>query len=374
MPALAVAVDVRPSREAVREKVGEVRPGELVFHASVSNPTEQAVRFNAAQAAHPSLVLEVEGPTGTRVLLPPPSPPTEEEVGPGEPLAAGDRIPFEYRGFLDPYLGPGTFRVRYAGRVPALGGTPEDPLLSEWTEFELPTPLPWPPPRPLWERPFWWLREWWRRLLELILGRFRRCHRVWERQVDEACTQTITNAPPGSEAWNGTYGWRARFRLRIDEANCRARVEVRVRVTGTITAAQQSAWETAIQNAWSNVFKLCAAGSTCCANGYTIVADIQFVTSGEHQVVAAGAMTTNMGNWGASDTVDVRHEFGHMLGNLDEYFTVNGTDWGPGRQAGAPIMNNPANPPVARNYELIRTQAQAAMGTACATKAVGDPC
>ena len=37
-----------------------------------------------------------------------------------------------------------------------------------------------------------------------------------------------------------------------------------------------------------------------------------------------------------------------MLGALDEYFTVNGVDWGPGRQATGAIMNNPANPPVAR--------------------------
>ena len=372
MPALAVSLEVRPSREAARQKLGDVPPGDLVFHASISNPTDQPVRFNAAQAAHPSLVLEVEGPTKTRILLPPPSPPTEAELGAGEPLGPGETIPFEYRGFLDRDVGPGRFRVRYVGRVPALGGTPDDTLRSDWTEFELPKPIPWPPPRPWWE--FRWIWDWLRRLIELILGRFRKCHRVWDRQVDEAITQTISNAPAGSEAWNGTYGWRARFRLRIDEASCRVRIEVRVRVTGTMTAAQQSAWESAIQNAWSNLFKLCRAGTRCCAEGLTIVADIQFVTSGEHQVVAGGPTTTNMGNWGASDTIDVRHEFGHMLGNLDEYFTVNGTNWGLGRQPGAPIMNNPANPPVARNYELIRTQAQAAMGAACTTKAVGDHC
>ena len=61
--------------------------------------------------------------------------------------------------------------------------------------------------------------------------------------------------------------------------------------------------------------------------------------------------TTNMGNWGATDTVDVTHEFGHMLGALEEYFTVNGIAWGAARQASGAIMNNPANPPVARHYD-----------------------
>jgi hypothetical protein len=101
-------------------------------------------------------------------------------------------------------------------------------------------------------------------------------------------------------------------------------VTVRVRLTGTISSAQQSAWESAIESTWSNVFKL-SCGSSCCPNGFTIVADIRFVTSGEHQVVTAGASTVNVGLWGAAGIVDVRQEFGHMLGALDEYFTVNGT-------------------------------------------------
>ena len=287
-------------------------------------------------------------------------------------MLIGESVGITYRNFLDPALGPGRFRARYAGRAPELGGLPDDPLLSEWVEFELPRPRPLPHP---WGRlwPIRYLWDWLRRLIEIILGWFRKCRRVWEGEVDEAVTQTITNAPPGFEAWNGTYAWRARFRLRVDQSICRVRVTVRVRVTGTITAAQLAAWETAIETAWNNIFKLCCGGK-CCSNGYTIVTDIQFVTSGEHQVVAAGASTVNMGLWGATDTADVDHEFGHMLGAPDEYFTVNGTDWGPGRQAGAPIMNNPANPPVARNYDLIRTQAQALMGSTCTTRGVGDPC
>jgi hypothetical protein len=364
MPALTV--------ELVTRKPTVDRAEELAVEARFVNASGDTVRLNTAQAENPSLALEVQGPSEQPVLLPPPGPPSDRELGPGDPIDPGESIALDYRNFLDPMLGPGTFRVRYVGRVPELGGLPDDPLMSGWLEFELPRPPQLPKP---WGRlwPIRYLWDWLRRLIEIILGWFRKCRRVWEQEVDEQVTETISNAPPGQEAWNGTYAWRARFLLRIDQSTCRVRVTVRVRVTGTITAAQLSGWETAIQTAWSDIFKLCCGGK-CCAQGYRIVADIQFVTSGEHQVVMAGASTVNMGLWGASDTADVDHEFGHMLGAPDEYFTVNGTDWGPGRQPGAPIMNNPANPPVARNYELIRTRAQALMGGACTTKAVTDPC
>ena len=56
-----------------------------------------------------------------------------------------------------------------------------------------------------------------------------------------------------------------------------------------------------------------------------------------------------------------------MLGALDEYFTVNGVNWGPGRQAAGAIMNNPANPPVARNYDTIRQAAGALRGATYTT-------
>jgi hypothetical protein len=81
-----------------------------------------------------------------------------------------------------------------------------------------------------------------------------------------------------------------------------------------------------------------------------------------------------MGNWGASDTVDVSHEFGHMLGALDEYFTVNGVDWGAARQPTGAIMNNPANPPAARHYDTVRQTAEALRSTTYFTIAQSSSC
>src|SRR6266542_953875 len=67
---------------------------------------------------------------------------------------------------------------------------------------------------------------------------------------------------------------------------------------------------------------------------------------------------------GGGDTFDVSHEVGHILGRaLHEYFTVNGVDWGVGRKPTGAIMNNPANPPVARHYSTVR---QGALERGCA--------
>jgi hypothetical protein len=73
MPALEVALTLRRPRETVAAE-------ELIFEASVANSSDDPVRFNALQAAYPALVLEVEGPSGQRVLLPPPGSPSEEAI------------------------------------------------------------------------------------------------------------------------------------------------------------------------------------------------------------------------------------------------------------------------------------------------------
>ena len=67
--------------------------------------------------------------------------------------------------------------------------------------------------------------------------------------------------------------------------------------------------------------------------------ELKYVDSGEHYPIDAqdpgaggGGVeglggTTSMQGWGKNDTVDVTHEFGHMLGNPEEYFTTDGHDY-----------------------------------------------
>ncbi|MGH3024531.1 MAG: hypothetical protein ACRDNI_12810 [Gaiellaceae bacterium] len=366
----------------------EVVPGEFGVRVTVRNPGDEPAPFHTRQARQPALVLELRDEREQPIFLPPPSPPDERDLAPPDEIQPAESVAVEYVGFLEVGLTPGRYRVRFFSAQPVLGGTREDPLASEWVDFtvakaEIPEgrPVgapagPYRPTRFVWLWRFWRrIRDWIHRLICLILRVLfrRRCDRVLTAEVDEQRTEIISNAPAGSEAWNGTYGWRARFHLAVDEARCRATVTVRIRLNGAITPAQQAAWETAIENAWNNRFKLCCR-CCCCRGGYAIVADVQFVGTGEHQVVNVGTATTNMGNWGAADTVDVRHEFGHMLGALDEYFTVNGVDHDGARRADGNIMNNPANDPVAHHYDVVRAGVQTLLGTTCATRAVAARC
>jgi hypothetical protein len=375
--------------EVRAEQREDVAAGEFSFTVVFSNSSSNPARLNVHQASHPSLALDVRDSDDREVLLPPPSAPDRDDLEEGQLIAPEESVTIDYVGFLDRSLAPGTYRIRYFGEFPALGGSKEDPLRSDWLEvtlrperglvpgIEIPGFMPapddiLPKPRPPWLKLIWpiyiFIRSWiwwlWCWISRHFFGQH--CDDVRSQEIDQAVTETISNAPAGAEAWNGTYGWRARFLLTLDEPSCTASVLVRVRLVGTITAAQRSAWQNAIEAAWNSRFKLCRR-SCCCSDGLEIATDIQFVTSGEHQVVTVGASTTNMGNWGASDTIDVSHEFGHMLGALDEYFTVNGVNWGPGRQATGAIMNNPANPPVARNYDTIRQAAGALRGATYTT-------
>ena len=79
--------------------------------------------------------------------------------------------------------------------------------------------------------------------------------------------------------------------------------------------------------------------------------DIQFVDSDEHQTVTVSASTSDMRHWAANDIVDVTHEFGHMLGAMDEYFSI---DYGEDRQPTGQICEQPDIDPAARNYDVVR--------------------
>ena len=373
--------------ELTAERRDQVVPGEFGVAAVFKNGSDEVAYLNRAQAAHPALALEMQDSKGDVVLMRPPDAPREDQGGRGEPIEPGASVSLAYVGFLDRSQAPGRYRIRYVGEYEPLGGSLDDPLVSDWLDFEVAEPsdrfeVAEPLPgqvtvvkptgifaflirlRDFWHNIWCWILR--------ILGR-ERCERVLTREVDEARTEVMSNAPPGFEAWNGTYSWRARFRAQINQSECRVTVTIRVRLVGTITDAQRNSWENAIEAAWSNVFKLCCR-CCCCRNGYTIVANIEFVTSGEDQTVNVGNSTTNMGNWGRNDTTAISHEFGHMLGALDEYYTVDGTNWGMPFQAGAGIMNNPNEGPLARHYGLVERAAESALGTSCSTRSVAARC
>lgn len=214
-------------------------------------------------------------------------------------------------------------------------------------------------------------------------------------EVNESISETISNAPSAPTdytAWNNTFGWRSKFTLTVERSTCKITATIKIKVTGTITAGQKSAWKSAIEAKWNNKVKLVCPDTICpgaCTDGYVVAVEVLYVDSGEHYSVRAntpGATeggrsglggTTSMTGWGVNDTVDITHEFGHMLGAKEEYFTTDGVDYTEGgtkrgfRDPGAGIMNNPSGDPLPRNYDLIRQKAATVMGTgaSCTTEA-----
>ncbi len=201
------------------------------------------------------------------------------------------------------------------------------------------------------------------------------------RDVDQSVSETISNAPAAYAAWNGTFGWKSRFSLFVDRAA--HTLSVIVRINSSATAAQKSSWESAIESKWSNRFTLVVAGAapTDPVERYPITVDLQWsnaanahynVAPNNPGATASGRAglggTISMTGWGTSDTVDITHEFGHMLGNPEEYFTTNGVDYTGGgtrtgfRDTGGGVMNNPGEAPAPRHFNLIRQQAAATLG------------
>ena len=82
--------------------------------------------------------------------------------------------------------------------------------------------------------------------------------------------------------------------------------------------ALRTTWQAGIQNAWNNRWGCGRPGEATCP----LTFEVQWVTSNEHHAVQVrpGPARSNTGIWDDQDTGAVAaHEFGHFLGNADEY-------------------------------------------------------
>jgi hypothetical protein len=188
----------------------------------------------------------------------------------------------------------------------------------------------------------------------------------------------MSGAPPAEAAWNASMTLKVKFSVQVTRDPCSIKATVKVKVVGTVTDAQKAAWKSAIETKWNGKMTLYCSDPKClrsCRDGYPVTCVLEYVTSGEDAVVNASAhpKMVNEENWATGDTVQVTHEFGHLMGNLDEYFIVNGTDWrttvnGVQYNYNSPtgsVMNNPNNDPQPRHYDTIRIYAGKAMGISC---------
>lgn len=136
------------------------------------------------------------------------------------------------------------------------------------------------------------------------------------------------------------YGWTAAFEQTWSHVRVRIRLNPDAGITAATVTALQATWEGGIETTWSNRWALGRAGEFSCP----ITVDVQWVTSGQHHTVRVrtGPERSNMTTWDTADTAAVAaHEFGHMLGNPDEYPDANC----PGRNpvSSGTVMDNNSN-------------------------------
>ncbi len=199
-------------------------------------------------------------------------------------------------------------------------------------------------------------------------------------EVSERVDETI-EAPPEHRDWNLTTWWDAKFHLTIEDTNHTCVVALRL-FTNAPDDVQQK-WEAAVEAKWNNKYSLAVLKPYSPADIYPIRIDLQWVKDAAkaHNTIdpqragdttdgrAGVGGTSGMTKWGVNDTQDITHEFGHLLGNTEEYFKTNGVDYTDGgkksgfRDTGGGIMNNPSEDPFARHYELIRKHAASALKT-----------
>jgi len=192
-------------------------------------------------------------------------------------------------------------------------------------------------------------------------------------EVNKPTTETISNAPAGASDWNKTFNWNAKFQVVYNLSS--KRITIVSRLYSTASDAIKTGWKNAIESKWGKGQFNLEVWQGCEPKVFPIDVDIQWVNdpAKAHYTItpnAPGATqngragvggTTGMTGWGTADTTDVPHEYGHMLGNAEEYFTTNGVDYTYGgtrsgfRDRGAGIMNNPSESPFPRHYELVRT-------------------
>jgi len=89
-----------------------------------------------------------------------------------------------------------------------------------------------------------------------------------------------------------------------------------------------------------------------------------------HIVKTQSGYTVNMGLWGDKENVGVTHEVGHMLGNKDEYYTVDDVSYSRSerrprnkteplaQRRGESVINNPKSAALAEHFHLIQKAAE----------------
>ena len=114
------------------------------------------------------------------------------------------------------------------------------------------------------------------------------------------------------------YGWTARFEQTWTHITVRIELNPDAGISNATMNTLRTTWENAIESTWTNRWGCARSGELMCR----LSIDVQWVATGEHHAVRVrtGPGRSNMGTWDTFDSGGIAaHEFGHMLGNPDEY-------------------------------------------------------
>ena len=129
------------------------------------------------------------------------------------------------------------------------------------------------------------------------------------------------------------FGWDAGYR--IEEDNCELKITMRIRLNpdADVTQAQiderTNIWKTGIESIWSGQYLIERTDGECICEIYNVTVEVLWVDSNEHHTVdvRVGPDGSFSNLWDtADDEYTAAHEFGHLLGFVDEYYDIRCPD------------------------------------------------
>lgn len=139
------------------------------------------------------------------------------------------------------------------------------------------------------------------------------------------------------------FGWTAAFEQTWTHIRIRIELNPDAGILAATMNALRTTWENGIENTWSDQWGCGHSGELTCP----LTFEVQWVTTNQHHTVRVrpGPERTNMTTWDTMDTGGVAaHEYGHMLGLVDEYVDADCPDRSP-VNTGTVMDNNSANVP-----------------------------
>lgn len=118
------------------------------------------------------------------------------------------------------------------------------------------------------------------------------------------------------------FGWTAAFEQTWTHIRIAIRLNPDTGITNATMNNLRNTWRNGINNTWTHRWGCGRSGELTCRLSF----EVQWVNADQHHTVRVrpGPSRSNMSTWDTSDTGAVAaHEYGHMLGLVDEYPDTN---------------------------------------------------